>query len=361
MLILPGAAAGESLNFVSRVGNVYSYSLTARANPRATVTVTGLTGVTGAAVLAPASSNPHRWEVQSFTANEVVFHRAHGGGVDDVTNLLTFQIFSPDGPGTVNWTTDKCLGTPTSGTTTGPVELVFEAMVSAHDNWISFNDNPGTGLNEGLLPAQGTFRTPVPVMARYSPASAWGPESGVPNANGCDLAGFQVHTTKRLALTVNLGGHMSRVTPGGTAFGGGDTRKPEVWGGALGPYQLATQWKVKFRGLFLNNPAGTTFASPSSGQLTALNTWTQWGASSDDPPAETGWLWPSPTDAWTGTGIMSGSIVPSLSLFVERNQGANTGNAAAEFWFTERVQRRGEQDVAGNYRQDILITLVFAE
>jgi hypothetical protein len=83
VLLLPTAAGAESLNYVSRVGNTYSYSLTASANPQATVTVSGLTGVTGAAVLAPASTAPHSWIVQSFTGTQVVFLRNVGGGANE--------------------------------------------------------------------------------------------------------------------------------------------------------------------------------------------------------------------------------------------------------------------------------------
>ncbi len=226
------------------------------------------------------------------------------------------------------------------------------AHVSVYDNHIGY-----TPLDTG----EGTYAAPVAVLGDQTGADTWAFTSSVPGSNGYDIAGIQMDVgSKRLNLSINYSGHLRRVQADGTAWGGLDDRKM-----VAGPYELATQWKVKFHGRFLD-PADNQFPSPTSGELTDYNFWTSWdGGGSNDPADDSGWLWPSVTDAWTGGGAGGGyAVVTGLDVRVERNQTVLPpviDGLPAEMWIASRVLRRGLQDVQGNYRQDITIHLSYAE
>jgi len=264
------------------------------------------------------------------------------------------------------------------------------AVVTAHDNWINYNV---------MRADTGEFSAPY---ARYAFSqtgagtyASTGEAGGADNlftvdttdSNNFDLAGFTVHTNARLDLFVDLGGYMSRVDDQGAAFAGLDARKTEVWAGTAGAYQLRSQYKVKFKGKFLQytsatdpaqDAAGTAYISPTSTQATAYNGWTDWSTGGADTVAtDNGWLEPVATivDPWTGLGTLAtatgnGTALGTLNLVIERGQAAGTPGGtdaadlcpeAAEMWFAGRVLRRGLQDVAGNYRSDILVTMTYRE
>ncbi|MEN6547445.1 MAG: hypothetical protein ABFE07_15540 [Armatimonadia bacterium] len=214
-----------------------------------------------------------------------------------------------------------------------------EAAVSVWDNWISFG---------ALNPIAGTTATPVPVIASGAPAGDWPPTATIPGVGGYDVGYLEIAAPARLKLSVKMGGHLTHCAPDGTPFTGKDTRKP----GTDPRYELKTQWKVALRGKFLT-PGETVFESPTTGEETDFDQWTGWGG------AEAGWLSPSAKDAWTGADIAG---TTDLEMLVERDQftGSETGGAAA-ICFIERILQRGQQDVAGNYRQVIDITLTYAE
>jgi hypothetical protein len=264
------------------------------------------------------------------------------------------------------------------------------AVVTTHDNWINYNI---------MQPPAGTFSAPY---ARYAFSAAGAGTLALPGEVGgqnnlytidgtdsasMDLAGFRVHTNARLDLAIDLGGWMTRVTSTGTPFAGIDTRKAEVWSGAAGPYQLRNQYKLKFKGKYLQyvsaadpaqDAAGTAYTSPSSGTATAYNAWTDWSAAADTVVNDSGWLEPVTTyvDPWTGLGTpatsapLNGTPLALINLVVERGQAAGTPGGddpedlcpeAPEMWIASRVLRRGLQDVAGNYRSDVLITMTYRE
>jgi len=227
------------------------------------------------------------------------------------------------------------------------------AHVSVYDNHIGYTPFDTT---------EGTYAAPVAVLGDQTPASAWSFTASVPGSNGYDIAGIQMDVgSKRLNLSINYGGHMHRVQADGSAWGGLDHRKT----GAAPSFELATQWKVKFHGRFLDL-ADNQVTSPTSGELTDYNSWTSWdGGGGNDPADDSGWLWPSATDAWTGGGAGGGyAVVTGLDIRVERNQTVLppvSDGPPAEMWIASRVLRRGLQDVQGNYRQDVTIHLSYAE
>lgn len=243
------------------------------------------------------------------------------------------------------------------------------AKVTVYDNWILFGGlGAGTHSNEGVVtldPTKGTTAAAVD-YAMGNPTNG----TFVPGIlNSCDLAGLKIDTNSRLNLVVDMGGWLTRVTNTGAAFTGLDTRKTFA-----GSYQLRNQFKVKFRGKFLDgisdpaeNSAGAVFASPTSSQNTAYSTWTDWDTSSDVIDTENGWQFPIATngaDAWTGAAVATG-CTSGFNLVVERGQSdtwsTTAGDKAAQLWFAQRIIRRGLQDVSGNYRQDITIDLSYRE
>jgi hypothetical protein len=250
------------------------------------------------------------------------------------------------------------------------------AKVTVYDNWILFGGlGAGTYPNEGVLgldPTKGTTASAVD-YATGNPTSVTFVPGLVPvtsPANIHDLAGLKIDTNSRLNMVVDMGGWLTRVNDQGAAFAGVDTRK------TTGSYQLKNQFKVKFRGKFLDgisdpadDSAGTVFASPTSLENTAYSTWTGWDIASDVIDTDNGWKFPVATntpDAWTGVGTPADSGIGGFNLVVERGQSDNTwsgttGNTAAQMWFAQRIMRRGLQDVSGNYRQDISIYLTYRE
>ncbi len=247
------------------------------------------------------------------------------------------------------------------------------ARVSAYDNWIDF------GV---MSPTAGTYTSPVNRWA-FSDTGAGtyalaGEESGqdpLYEVNGStsnfDLAGIQIQTNARLNLLMDFGGYMTRVNDDGTAFLGIDTRRSDG-----GYYQLRNQAKMVMQGKFLayvdaldpaQDAAGTAYICETSGVATDYNSWTDWGTAINAIPNEDGWFEPMGTisDPWTGGGSYATDAGPNLgelNLVVERGQAQAAGTGqAAEIWWTQRVLRRGLQDVAGNYRSDMLIELTYRE
>jgi len=283
------------------------------------------------------------------------------------------------------------------------------AYVTVWDNWISF----------GVMdPDTGTFAAPYSRWAfsdtgtgtYASSGTNWTDKGGVEvggadplyevhdSTMNFDLAGFRVDTNARLDLDFIMGGFLTRCNSDGTPFRGTDTRTGN-------PYMLANQFKMCFKGKFLQyvdagDPAqdadGTAFVSPTSGETTAYNFLTDWDDSGTSPGAianNDGWLWPvaaTDDDPWTGQANLAYvdsqlgggfTALPLLTIIVERGQAQGTSGTvsggadpdvpndisvdgpseAAEVWFAERVMRRGLQDVAGNYRADRVITLAYRE
>ena len=231
------------------------------------------------------------------------------------------------------------------GTTTGAGTSTDFAWVTAWDNHLSYGQ---------LAPAEGSYTSPAPVIADETAASAWPPTAAVPGAGNYDIAGFRVETTRRLALSVNMNGHLQRVDAEGASFAGNDTRKA-----VSGPYELSSQWKVSFHGAYLDL-AENPLVSPTSLTPTDFDTWTWWAVGLNDVAHDSGWLWPSTQDAWSGNAVV-GTSLPEMDIYVERNQYEGGPNEAAEMWIAGRVLRRGLQDTAGNYRQVITILLTVAE
>jgi hypothetical protein len=251
------------------------------------------------------------------------------------------------------------------------------ARVSAYDNWINF------GV---MSPTSGTYDAPYARNAYAAGAAdllagevgGQAPLYEVNNSTlNYDLAGLQIQTNARLDLLMDFGGYMRRVKDDGTAFAGFDTRRTDG-----GYYQLRNQAKMVMHGKFLTyvdsaDPAqdsdGTAYVSPTSGETTDYNEWTQWGTAANAIPnadGNDGWFEPaSLNDPWTGgaayvtpTDFNNGPNLPNLDLVVERGQAQTSGTGeAAEIWWTQRVLRRGLQDVAGNYRSDMYITLTYRE
>lgn len=248
------------------------------------------------------------------------------------------------------------------------------AKVTVYDNWILFG-----GLGAGVHPGEGVItmdptKGSTASAVDYALGNATSTTLVPGTLNSCDLAGLKIDTNSRLDLVVDMGGWLTRVTDTGTAFAGVDTRKT-----VAGSYQLRNQFKVKFRGKFLDgisNPAedsaGAAIASPTSSTLltpeyTAYNTWTKWDTGSDVIDTENGWQFPIATgaaDAWTGDAVAA-NCTGTFNLVVERGQSdtwsGTTGNTAAQMWFAQRILRRGLQDVSGNYREDISIYLTYRE
>jgi len=278
------------------------------------------------------------------------------------------------------------------------------AYVSVWDNWISF----------GVMdPTTGTYSSPGERFA-FSETGAgtyasggtdWvtkgGAEEGgqdpiyaVNNSTmNFDLAGLLIETNARLDLAFDMGGLMTRCQSDGTAFTGVDTRRVDG-----GYYQLANQYKMAFKGRFLQfdlplsgDPAqddpGIQYVSPTSLDTTDYNTWTDWGMTVNAID-DAGWLWPvefgtiDANDPWTGNADMANVLIQTgdpgnnlqfLTVVVERGQaqgvpgslnpipGDDGPSEAAEVWFAERVMRRGLQDVAGNYRADRYVWLTYRE
>jgi len=252
------------------------------------------------------------------------------------------------------------------------------ARVSAYDNWIDF----------GVMdPMMGTFATPVARLAWVN--GAGGLETGeiggrapLYEVNGStlnyDLAGLQIQTNARLDLRMAMGGYMTRVNETGGDWFGTDNRRAD-----FGPYQLRNQVKMVLHGRFLDtwngpNPDpdadedGDQYASPTSGQVTDFATWTDWDPATNAINNDTGWFEPALVGGdfyncpWSGnaTVIYDGGRpeIEELDLIVERGQAQATGfSPAAEIWFTQRILRRGLQDVQGNYRSDMNIYLTYRE
>lgn len=256
------------------------------------------------------------------------------------------------------------------------------ARVSAYDNWISF------GV---MSPTSGTWAVPVSRWAfsqttgtGYALTGETGGQSAMyavgnyPESTQFDLAGIQIQTNARLNLVMDMGGYMNRVDENGYAFVANDTRKLP-----LGRYQLRNQVKMSLHGKFLTytdaldpapDAAGTAFVSPTSGETTTYGTmagngWTEWAAGTNAIPNNDGWFEPtaSGVDPWSGAGYpasapLAASSIGALALVVERGQAQDSGTGtAAEVWFTQRILRRGLQDVAGNYRSDMALTLTYRE
>lgn len=268
-------------------------------------------------------------------------------GSDPATAFFWYASTSSD-QGTVPWTRDLS-GEVTSGTTGGAAEPAEDyAFVSVWDNHLGFG---------ALDPDEGTHASPAPVIADQTPGSAWGPTALVPGAGDIDIAGIRVETTRRLQMSINMNGHLRRVQSDGSAFAAGDTRRSDP-----GPYELSTQWKAVFRGRYLDL-AENQYLSPTSGTLTDFDVWTGWdGAGTNNPAENSGWLWPSSSDAWSGE-LSSGmyGTVTGVDLYIERGQHEGGPAGPAELWITERLRRRGLQDAMGNYAQTVTIELTVAE
>jgi hypothetical protein len=271
-------------------------------------------------------------------------------------------------------------GDPTTGNYDILVNGWIEAYakVSAYDNWISFGImNPTSGsYGPGAEPVR-RWAFSQAGEATYKLDGEDGGQDPLYAVNGSttnfDLAGLQIQTNARLNLLMDMGGYLTRCKSDGTAFAGVDTRRSDA-----GPYQLRNQVKMALHGKFLQrassaDPAqdseGTTYASPTSGETTAYNTWTSWGAAGASIiPNETGWFEPTDmiNDPWTGGAsyVTDGgrANVGMLDLVVERGQAQASGTGkAAEIWWTQRVLRRGLQDAAGNYRADMRLLLTYRE
>lgn len=251
------------------------------------------------------------------------------------------------------------------------------ARVSVYDNWIDF----------GVMdPTMGTFDVPARRLAWVDgvgggvlAAGEIGGRAPIYDVNTStldyDLAGIQIQTNARLDLQMDMGGYMTRVDDTGAAWLGTDNRRADA-----GPYQLRNQVKMVLHGRFLNyldfdDPAadddGVQFASPTSGQDTDFNTWTDWSAAGNAINNEDGWFEPTEIGVWSNDpwGGEANLLTDGgrqqfqfINLVVERGQAQDSGlAAAAEVWFTQRVLRRGLQDVQGNYRSDMMVELTYRE
>jgi len=256
------------------------------------------------------------------------------------------------------------------------------AAVSAYDNWIDF------GI---MSPTSGTFSDPHERWAfsetgeaDYALDGEDGGQDPLYDVNGStlnfDLAGIRIETNSRLNLLMSMGGYMSRCDSTGAVLGDIDTRRTDI-----GPYQLRNQVKIALHGKFLQwngaddplpGAAGTAYSSPTSGEPTAFNTWTNWSSGSTAIPTKdpvVGWFEPvgAINDPWTGSGAAYATDggranIDFIDLVVERGQAGphqegGVVPGAAEVWFTQRVLRRGLQDRAGNYRADMSLFLTYRE
>lgn len=250
------------------------------------------------------------------------------------------------------------------------------ARVSAYDNWINFGTmSPTSGTSAAPYARNAVVAGGTGLLAGEVGGQA--PLYEVNNSTlNFDLAGLQIQTNARLDLLMDFGGYMTRVKDDGTAFAGFDTRRTDG-----GYYQLRNQAKMVMHGKFLTyvdsaDPAqdadGIAYVSQTSGVATDYNDWTNWGTAANAIPnadSNDGWFEPSSlNDPWTGgaayttAGAWNGANLPNLDLVVERGQAQASGTGeAAEIWWTQRVIRRGLQDVAGNYRSDMFITLTYRE
>ena len=337
--------------------------------------------------------------VIALIAGSAVMVSARGVGTDPVDPVQLRTTPAADEQGTT------VVGDPTIGDYTILINGWIEAFayVSAYDNHISF----------GVMdPDTGTFASPYSRWAfsetgagTYASAGTnWTDKGGAEvggqdplyDVNGStdnfDLAGLLIETNARLDMSLFMGGFMQRVEADGTLFAGTDTRRTD-----LGPYELANQYKMVFKGRFLDGTFpgpdqeadGTQYVSPVTGETTDYNTWTSWDTSGAPGaivnPTGDDWLWPVDTgindnDPWTGDALLAyvNTLGPwdqldAFDLVVERGQAQGTPGSlsaptgtdgpseAAESWWAERVLRRGLQDVAGNYRADRSITLTYRE
>jgi len=348
-LWLSGAALAQTgLQYVQTVpdGAVFRWEYylipTVEVPPNAELTISGLTDVQGATVVPSAG-----WTA-TFTVNSATFrwdgpgNLSPGSPYPGPPPAYFGYLSSSDNPAPMAWALSGGLG---SGTVAGAAPTV--AGVAAYDNWITFGSLP---------PGEGTHSSPAEVIAAGSPASDWGPTATIPAVGSYDVGYLAISAPVRLRLALRLGGHLKRCTPTGQAFDGIDARKQ-----VPGPHELATQWKVDFLGRFLTL-GGDPYASPTSGAVTDYDVWSGWSLGGDDPVSDSGWLWPSATDAWSGAAVSGYPSVTGLDLLVERDQfaGSITGGPAG-FCLIERLLRRGQHDVGGNYRQDISIILTYAE
>lgn len=291
------------------------------------------------------------------------------------------------------------VGDPTSGLYDIMVNGYIEAYarVDVYDNWINFDYmDPTAGeyeapqvryafTNSGNGDGVGLFGTDVEkaVDAGASQATLYDVDG---STLLFDLAGLRIQTNARLDMHIDMGSWLTRRDESGAVFAGFDTRRADT-----GPYQLRNQYKINFKGRFLNNlgpddPAiddpGTQYVSLTSGETTDYNEWTGWspGGVVNINTAD-GWLEPDENlnDPWTGDatlvadadGVLLRDRVQFLDLVVERGQAQGqqgglgspvAGTAeAAEMWMTQRVNRRGLQDVQGNYRTDVVVELTYRE
>lgn len=269
------------------------------------------------------------------------------------------------------------------------------ARVDVWDNWINF---------DWMDPTAGEYLVPVPRYAFTNSGAGdgvgvYGTPAEVANGAGAfqpvlyevdgstayfDLAGLRIQTNARLDLQIAHDGWMTRVDETGAPFLGVDTRR-----GDGGPYQLRNQYKVNFKGRFLQfvddvdpaiDDAGVQYVSPTTNIATDYNTWTNW-SNAVVIDTEDGWLEPDNfgNDPWTGLAALTPDCDPAtvsdrmqfIDVVVERGQAQGEGGSmgdpeagtaeAAELWMTHRVNRRGLQDVQGNYRSDVFVGLTYRE
>lgn len=351
LLLLAGSSFAQTgVNYIETVpdGELYLWKYRmvppAAAPTGTSFTISGLHDVQAVVVFPPAD-----W-IATYTSTTATYTWVGAGNLDP-----TYDYPAPD-VGYFGYTSSSATGQPAdwtfsngmgSGQVDGAAEPPQTASVTVYDNYLNFGS---------FVPTAGSSDIPAAVIASESTAGVWGPTSGIPAVSDYDVAYVQIETPRRLNISVQADGHLKRCSSTGQAFAGVDGRKQTP-----GPYELATQWKVAFMGRFLT-PAGVQYASPTSGQLTDYDTWTAWSPSGNDPSSDDGWLWPSVTDAWTGEATTGYTPLPSLDLLVERSQytGSSIGGPAG-ICLIERVLRRGQQDVEGNYKQVIEIHLTYAE
>jgi len=286
------------------------------------------------------------------------------------------------------------------------------ARVDVYDNWINFDwMDPTTGTYDNpyrryaftnAANGNGVARLGTAAEIAHGTNGAGATQPVVYPVDGSgiefDLAGFRVQTNARLDLNIDMGSWLTRVNEQGDTWSGIDTRREDG-----GPYQLRNQAKLKFKGRFLladafaGTPAeedsGTQFDSPTAclpggvagpHSTTDYNTWTWWGSGINVIDGEDGWFDPTTTQRDPWWGWYSGAFVPDggtggldrdkfqiVDLVVERGQAQGTGGGlsspvagtaeAAEVWTTQRVIRRGLQDVQGNYRADMMVRLYYRE
>lgn len=245
-----------------------------------------------------------------------------------------------------------------SNTVTKSIPISHPARITIYDNWITYT---------APLPTAGTMAAEA-VIANGNPSRGYASLLGASVNSAYDLAGVQVQpaSATRLAMIVTFGGHLTRVdahgvmSPSGTFI---DTRR-EV----AGPYSLLTQYKTAFFGAFYTAMTGdAAYTSPTSGQATAPDQWTGWESGTSNKPAyadmglamDDGWRFPSITSPWTGKDTLPGVTSVITAYIGTQTEQGDSGKA--EFWMAGRLQRRGLQDVTGNYRGDVEIQIYVAE